>query len=584
MIVAFDVKSDVADRSLSFIQYPITRKVSGIKCNETIAQLYTDAANISGLLIPAEILNADYDVQYFIEHLRLDADQKISRLPVVIFAASDEEYYSLLDKPSGFKEEFYKRVGVTVSIDPQQEDFNLDLDQNALDIYLAQSAQESKYGGGRHDRANVWGAFSIMNALRIGYPDEVAYQNEADALRTRLVEDTFYKKKLLHFPIHNADPKFCVKLKSTRDKCFKAMAGLTQPVRVLVVEDQLGDGWEKAYLSLLGNENQRCELVFAGTYEDALKAFTPDIGLVLLDMRLDPDREGASQQVDEKDVSQLSGVRLARKFRERAPAVPIVAATASNKAWTLEALLDHGVNGYWVKEAPEHSVSVEHVLENAIAFYTTLDKVISWSSITRPWIDAFYRISQNVMGDDHTAGSAVENKAKSFHALMHRSFSPFSQEMSAGLQLDVAFITVYSLLNELIDWICQFQEDEHGLHRVLTTEFDGSELNILQEDKEKKEYILMDEAIQLLSMRDGTYEYRQFPDVLVFRCLLEMHGLGQFVRKFNRLKDVRNHVSLTHGKLSLEDFKGNTALKVTEQHITDLLQLYADLVSRRAGS
>ena len=75
----------------------------------------------------------------------------------------------------------------------------------------------------------------------------------------------------------------------------------------------------------------------------------------------------------------------------------------------------------------------------------------------------------------------------------------------------------------------------------------------------------------------------QFPDVLVFRCLLEMHGLGQFVRKFNRLKEVRNHISLTHGKLSLEDFKGNTALKVAEQDITDLLQLYADLVSRRTG-
>ena len=82
-----------------------------------------------------------------------------------------------------------------------------------------------------------------------------------------------------------------------------------------------------------------------------------NIDLVLLDVRLDKDSDTYSQHIENS-----TGVKLAKWIRGETPTTPIIAATASNKSWTLEALLENGINGYWVKGSPDLVTSIEPLM------------------------------------------------------------------------------------------------------------------------------------------------------------------------------------------------------------------------------
>lgn len=66
--------------------------------------------------------------------------------------------------------------------------------------------------------------------------------------------------------------------------------------------------------------------------------------LVMIDLRM---RGGAEANTP---VEQTSGAQVARVIRKLNPGLPIILMTASNKAWTYEAVMKLGIDGYWMKE------------------------------------------------------------------------------------------------------------------------------------------------------------------------------------------------------------------------------------------
>lgn len=66
--------------------------------------------------------------------------------------------------------------------------------------------------------------------------------------------------------------------------------------------------------------------------------------LVLLDLRMRGSAEANTP------VEQTSGAMAASIVREISPGLPIILMTASNKAWTFEAAMKLGIDGYWMKE------------------------------------------------------------------------------------------------------------------------------------------------------------------------------------------------------------------------------------------
>lgn len=93
----------------------------------------------------------------------------------------------------------------------------------------------------------------------------------------------------------------------------------TPPLPVNVVDR----GWLERELSL-GTDNE------------------PD--LLLLDLRMRGSAEANTP------AEQTSGAQVARIVRELSPGLPIILMTASNKAWTFEAAMKLGIDGYWMKE------------------------------------------------------------------------------------------------------------------------------------------------------------------------------------------------------------------------------------------
>lgn len=66
--------------------------------------------------------------------------------------------------------------------------------------------------------------------------------------------------------------------------------------------------------------------------------------LLLLDLRMRGSAEANTP------AEQTSGAQVARIVRELSPGLPIILMTASNKAWTFEAAMKLGIDGYWMKE------------------------------------------------------------------------------------------------------------------------------------------------------------------------------------------------------------------------------------------
>lgn len=579
MIVGLFVISDVVDVQEEFVTVPVTKKRQAVQYDATIDKLRHLSVDITGLIVPHIVPDTDYDVEYFIEHIRIDYDQGIARLPIVVYVASEDDYCALVDSRDKFKGAWYEKIGVVVSDSPTLEDLEAQIDDYAWGLYQSQAALEPRYSVGRHDKANVWGARSVVKALSAAYGPESTYCSDIRELERALLEDTYYKRKIFESQADVVDSNKLVILRREREKLLRQLGGQG---RVLVVEDQLEDGWEMAYKAVFSVQDSSIELVFADNYERAIGLFDVDLDLILLDVRLAPDRESECQLEGDSSIEKLSGVRLARRFRERSPSAPIIAATASNKAWTLEALLGHGLNGYWVKESPDISGGLNHALTNLIEFYRKLNQVLEWSAVVRPWIESIYRIAKTIKQVDMKIGVAVEEKARSFHALLHQAFSPFSKELSGGLQYDVAFLIVYSLINEIIDWTCQLRESSSRNERELVTDYGGVEILILKEDRSNRTYMLWTELSRALNLKSREDKCSQFPDALILKYLLHLTGLKECVADYDRLKDKRNHIALTHGKYTLEDRRGKRVDNASNQDISDLVSIYSDLVENFA--
>lgn len=80
-----------------------------------------------------------------------------------------------------------------------------------------------------------------------------------------------------------------------------------------------------------------------GAPNDAQTPSSP-ASLLLLDLRLLGNKESRTA------VEEMSGVRIVRIVRRLNPGLPIILMTASNKAYSYEAAMKAGVDGYWMKE------------------------------------------------------------------------------------------------------------------------------------------------------------------------------------------------------------------------------------------
>ncbi len=539
-----------------------------VKYNLTLRKTESYLKDVGAIVFRSNYKDLGFNPLEFYNQIILSIKQKkLSEVPIFILDGFDmyhpyrgneliscEEYFKIefksFDKEPAEHGLFFEIFGEDeeVTTDQLEKILKQSNDYNkrkhtinkTVEQYIKSSFNRSKLSSS-HDRSNRWAPLLILKYLNHLNKNDLELGKEIDRLEDDISEDLYFKKKLYELSRLSSqvvETSLVMKLKSKQRDCLQLIKG--KEVRILIVEDELSAGWRTAYEYLLPNDT--CTLIFAESSKEALEKFGKyqnNIELIILDIRLGGISEG---EFDGSDVSGLSGVKLARKFRESNKTIPILAATASNKSWTLESLLNKGINNYWVKISPDGLVDQGDSFESMISFYEKMTKTIKWSLEIKPLINDFYSIC-DVFKDNNLVSQSAEKKSKSFHVLMHQTFDGFNKDILNGLQINIGYITFYSLINDLISYFSVPKEINKN-----ETEFWVKGKNYLLFTKTKVD----NENPYYSYNKDKDNQHRRTNKVLddktVFCGILEQIK-PELMIEFYTLKEKRNKSPLTHGKI-----------------------------------
>ena len=188
------------------------------------------------------------------------------------------------------------------------------------------------------------------------------------------------------------------------------------------------------------------------------------------------------------------------------------------------------------------------------------------SQKTGNWQKELYRIA------DVVDSVYLRNKAKSLQALLFRSFSPFSNDLSGGLQMNLAFMDIYSCMNDLVEWACDIKEVEPEWWEWSTIGQFGKYVDIV-EGKNGSWTIPGEHRLEPSKMQ---------PDTKMALELLNAKFTGAKAKEFKRLSKVRNGLPLIHGKRKAS----GSALKSENASMSDidsLVDILSSLVDKHEG-
>lgn len=569
MWVYLEIEPGSTDFRVDFVKGKKGRR-NPVYYDATCRLISESCPKAEGLVVPDFLAGCVYDVILFILQVRLEATSGLQTLPIRLKFHDDDRYLGFCDR-FGMTELGLNNIGVVlVSPDQNVADISAIKPQSAaVEKYLSKEAGRPKFKEGRHDQANRWGPYIFLRVLE---QIDASLATRREAVERRMFEEPYLKRLAKTLEDDVLPQKILDSLRSEQSWLRERLCGQTSVRKVFVVEDRLDEGWRDVYEVVFGASDSRVSMIWAKTADEALAKFSKEIALVVLDVRLEPKDEA----VDSHDGSVPTGVKLARQLRKKSSATPVIAATASNKTWVFEPLVKYGIQGYWVKESPEQTGNLLHAARNVRDFYQKTREILEWSDRTRPWIEDLSLIVQQVQETDLHHGRILEEKAKSLHALLDRAFSPFSRELDSGLQLNVAFLILFSCMNDLRAWCCDVVERDDDEKEWLLVEGLGGELLVRQHRVDHQR-----PASSIVYEIDNTTT-EQFPDTKASISLLNKIGLYGQTKTFRRLKDnIRNALPLTHGLSDAETRRGIKASNASDKDLSDMLEVLKAVVAKR---
>lgn len=540
-----------------------------IRYEATCRAIASSFPKAEGLVIPESLPGYNYDVSLMILHLRLETISGLQHLPILVEIADPDRYMSQefcnwLD----LREYEFERIGVG-QITPAENPADARAPRpipDEVQRYVKRRTGGPWFTQGRHNQANRWGPYVFFRVMESVDP---SCASERESIEERMFEEPYLKRLAGEYSDEHISTDILDRLRSEGKYLRNSLLASERGRKILVVEDRLDEGWREVYEQLFDSAS----VDWARTVDEARVRFDKDLHLVVLDVRLEPkdDLTAAS------DTRVATGVGLAKWFRSRWSPVPILVATASNKTWTLEPLLKAGVQGYWVKDSPEQADSLSHVALNVIELYRKAREVLEWSDRTRPWIQGLYEIAETVSETDVRQGTVLQQKAHSLHALLDRAFSPFSRELDDGLQLNVAFLILFSCMNDLRAWCCRVEKGEDDSKNWYTIADLGNELIVSMRHVVRKGDRLPEFEVEGTNVLTN-----RFPDTDASRRLLVKLGLVSKATLFTKLKnEVRNALPLTHGVTDARSEHGKRGSVVTDDRVNEMVGILRAVVEKR---
>jgi len=207
---------------------------------------------------------------------------------------------------------------------------------------------------GGHDIANAWGCYKISQL--IGVSDQIM---KVPAISSKIYQ--LYAKWLIcKTEVYTAEKRIDLNQLKCKNK------------NILFIEDKADEGWgmimKKIFINASDNfvvvdsskfkaDDQHKSFVdFKGFYDDCLSHVGKKWDLIIIDLRLNPEKEDVDNEKIEPD--EFSGYKLIDAFLSNNEGYQIIVSTASNKIWNINAALKRGAYSYYIKESPEYTYTL----------------------------------------------------------------------------------------------------------------------------------------------------------------------------------------------------------------------------------
>lgn len=379
--------------------------------------------------------------------------------------------------------------------------------------------------------------------------------------------------------------------------------------KFLLIDDNYDKGWEKVFLRILA-ENGIGLHPFAAIKDFAANELeiseriietieNEGISGVLLDLRLTKEDDAPGNA--NNSIEEFSGGRLLKKIKETYPHVPVIMITASNKAWNMRQLIDLGADGYFIKESPKETPSIEVAEKNYSDFCKLLsDSQKKYEELAPFWkkirhlknhdLLIFEKDIPETTGDQTKVKERVLERLEMFFGLLKRSYEDTSyNDRFYYSDKKLAFFTLWSCLNEIQYIYLSKTLNDSG--KCVTMELSSSLATHLELYDEEK-YLFKERKIKIKEIREEeTFHYydeftaaQKPPDqsiglqiAFLIACLCSTHRdsdlKDRLAKKLYELKDKRNKLYLAHGNDSAL-FYAKTEKHLYEVTLSDCTSLF----------
>lgn len=547
-------------------------------------------------------------------HLRLEAESAFSRYPVAVDLRRPVEAW-VRQHPRHL---IAATDGVTVR-HPGRPNW-ADEKPNALSAESHQRILErlplTEDGlSGRHDLANEWGPIQLWNGLSHLSGDRQEMPGWVQKNYSHLRRRRYYKYLFALLTLRRANAP--EKATLVDDQGYRPRKRFAQwqrflqdraePLRVLLIDDEVEEGWENAFRGLFTQipDQGSVEAPFSESdFENDIQAVrreavSPKWDLILTDLRL----TDADQSTATRTANQLTGVQLIQWIKEERPDRPVVAVTASNKAWTAKSLSTVGADGYWVKENPRHGVNRAYTVDNAAHLLETVQTAVQPHDDARPiWrlmetvedlIDSREAVRQWVPLTEHQKPEEVRTRLRAVRRRLRRAYgylvTDFTNHEEAEFSFrryDLAFLTLWSIVNEIA--ALHFKDPDFRYKPLHETEgtlrytfFDPAD------NQDRAYWIIEDGAVthadpsapgELADYIRPTQSSRpDWPSLSAenprVAWLLHRAGHPGHADRFDELRDLRNDLEEEHGEAT-------QARQADLKDVQDMIRVWRKLLSQ----
>ena len=265
-------------------------------------------------------------------------------------------------------------------------------------------------------------------------------------------------------------------------------------------------------------------------------------------------------------------------LRQKNSTVPIIAATASNKTWTLESLLKHGINAYWVKESPDTSKKERDSILSTVDLVQKLCSVLHWNRTTRRRLDKAFKIARLILPSDPEVGQGVQEKAHLLTAHEFRGVDRSRSNVDRQLHLDVSYLMTYSLINEIYSWVLKESSDKDQ-GQIVTPK--AATLPLYEPSEKKDGFVKLTKTAAKLNKESWhghkIWEQGKFQESMFFDIFLRWLGFRDSADTyFLELRELRNRLPFVHGRMcSVED---KTFKHASKEDVDGLMEILNQLV------